>query len=171
MALPGANMPRLRMRTMGVGGVHMHGDEALVDLGLEKRAQRVNYRQNGRRAGGSTGAARAICGIRVGRHAQHAREQIVGRGVEAEREPDEQGGERRRAQRWRRPRPGSSRAPGDRAPRLPANAGKDRARPPGAGARSAHRSLRAAGRARRARAATAGSDPETRATCRDTSAR
>ena len=65
-----------------------HGDKASVYLGLEEGTERVDRGQNGRRRwfhGSDAGNPRHMRGRRI----QHAREQIVGSGVEAQQEPDE----------------------------------------------------------------------------------
>src|SRR5271155_5086926 len=66
-------------------------DEALVDLGLEKCAKLVDGGQNGRRWRLYRGGADNLRHL-YRRHIQHAREQVVRRGVEAQREPNEQHG-------------------------------------------------------------------------------
>src|SRR5208282_5747431 len=64
-ALPGANMPRLRMRTMGVADVQSTVTRPWSTSGW-RNAQ--NWSTAGRTGGGgaSTGAARTICGIFTG---------------------------------------------------------------------------------------------------------
>ena len=57
-------MPRLRMRTIGVGVVAEHGHQPLVDLRLEEDIQRASLSPPPAvAAAGRTGAARVICGM------------------------------------------------------------------------------------------------------------
>ena len=92
-------MPRLRMRTIGVGV----GRRARVTRPWSISGLRNTYERVGRVApgggggGGRTGAARVICGMCAGGAPSMRANSVVGGGIQAGGEPDEQAGRSPRA--------------------------------------------------------------------------
>ena len=84
-------MPVLRMRTIGIGVAAEDGDQTLVDLGFQEDIERVRNRPaSAGAAGGRTGAARVICGMCAGGAPSSRANDLVGGGIEAGGEPDEE---------------------------------------------------------------------------------